>query len=481
MKIKVLLFFLILGMQSVVASSLEAYFMYNTYHSPNGPYIETYISTIGNSAVFVKNDNAKFQAEVEITIIFYKNNEVFTYTKQNLKSPEVNDSLQGKPNFLDVQRIPLENGIYNLQIIIKDVNSPGDTYNYSDIISMSYGSEAFGFSSIQFIESFEASQDTSVLIKHGYKMIPYISDFYPQNTDRLIFYTELYNSQLLTPEAFLVSYYITRFDNNEVLDQFSRFKKMEPKEFNVLLGEINISELYSGNYYLCIDVKNKSNEVLATRKIFFQRSKNAPGATANGGQTQDIYFNFNGINNNADTLRFYTASLRPLANTNECNFIDFQLKNADLETMKNFFSGFWTKRSPADPNGEWMIYKAQVDFVNKWYSTPISRGFETDRGRVYLKYGTPNDIYVSKHEPSAYPYEIWQYYKIGVENNRKFVFYNPNLAGEEYQLLHSDVTGELRFPNWERFLNNRNNSMYNFDQRNSDDHWGGRAIEEYNK
>ncbi|NLA23627.1 MAG: GWxTD domain-containing protein, partial [Bacteroidales bacterium] len=187
------------------------------------------------------------------------------------------------------------------------------------------------------------------------------------------------------------------------------------------------------------------------------------------------------INNNPDTLKFYIRSLRPIATPNEFKFIDTQVKKADMETMKNFFSSFWSKRDMIDPNSEWIIYKEQVDFVNKWYTTPINQGFETDRGIVYLKYGTPNDIYVSKHEPSAYPYEIWQYYRVGVENNRRFVFYNPNIVGEEYQLLHSDVTGEIKNPNWERFLNVRNNSMYNFDQRSSDDHWGGRAIDEYRK
>lgn len=34
--------------------SLEVYFMYSTFNSPDGPYIETYLSTIGSSAQYVK-------------------------------------------------------------------------------------------------------------------------------------------------------------------------------------------------------------------------------------------------------------------------------------------------------------------------------------------------------------------------------------------------------------------------------------------
>lgn len=122
-----------------------------------------------------------------------------------------------------------------------------------------------------------------------------------------------------------------------------------------------------------------------------------------------------------------------------------------------------------------------MDFVDRHYRTPINRGYSTDRGRVYLQYGVPNDIYVSKHEPSSYPYEIWHYYRVLNENNRKFIFYNPNIAGKEYELLHSDLTGEVKTPNWERVLSKRNNALYDHDDHNSDNSWGSRAKEEYNR
>lgn len=477
MKKCIVFFFVLVLIHTVRADNLESYFMYNTYNSPEGPYVETFISTIGSSVVFAKNSNGKYQAEIEVTMVFYKNNEIVTFRKYTLSSPEVSDSAALKPNFIDAQRIPLENGIYNLELIIKDLNTTKDAYVYADIIKVDYPADKFSFSSLQFIENYVVSEDSTVLEKHGYKMIPYISDFYPANTDRLIFYVEMYNTSILTEDAFLFSYGIERFEDSSLLENFSRFKRLDPQQYNVFLGEINIQDLYSGNYFLRIELRNKNNEMIAVKKAFFQRSKNP----ATNDNLSDIYFGFSGIDNNTDTLKMYVQSLRPIANNNEVNFIDFQAKTADDETMKNFFSSFWTKRSSADPNGEWMIYKAQVDFVNKWYSTHINKGFATDRGRVYLKYGTPNDIYVSKHEPSAYPYEIWHYYRVGDENNKKFVFYNTALAGEEYELLHSDVKGELRNPNWERLLSKRNTSIYNFDQMNSDDHWGGRARDEFNK
>jgi len=478
---KIILFLLIVGIvPSIYATNLEAYFMYSGFNSPNGPFIDACISTIGNSAIFVKNENGKFNAEIEVTLVFYKNSEVYTFRKYNLKSPEILDSTATKPNFIDVQRIPLANGIYNLELSIKDVHTETVPYMYSDIITIDYPEGAFKFSDMQFIESYKESTTSSVLTKNGYDLIPYISDFYPYNIDKLTFYLEMYNIKLKTTEPILLTYCIEKFENNEKIEMYSRFKKMEPADFNVFIGELMITELYSGNYNLVVEVRNRNNELIGSTKAFFQRSKRSP-LDSDPNKSDNFDIKFSGITENYDTVRLYINSLRPLANNNECNFIDFQLKAADMQTMLNFFSSFWIKRAPADPNSEWVIYKAQVDYVNKWYSSRVKKGFETDRGRVYLKYGTPNDIYESKHEPTAYPYEIWTYYKIGDETNRKFIFYNPTIAGEDYELLHSDATGELRNPNWERLLNKRNNTIGNPDQLNSDDQWGGRAKDEYNK
>jgi hypothetical protein len=76
---------------------------------------------------------------------------------------------------------------------------------------------------------------------------------------------------------------------------------------------------------------------------------------------------------------------------------------------------------------------------------------------------------------------MWQYYVIGNQRNKHFVFYNPTLVGNDYTLLHSDARGEVYDPNWERRLSSRNNSMYNFNATESDDQYGSRAGENFKK
>ena len=465
-------------------SNLEVYFMYATFNSPNGPYIETYLSTIGNSAKFVRSANGSFVSEIEITMIFRKADSVVAVDKYTLKSPEVMDTAAKKPNFIDLQRISLPNGIYNFELHIKDIHSKQEAYKFNDIIHIDYAADKLQFSGTQLIEDITPSQNETALTKNGYDLLPYISNFYPENFHKLSFYTEIYNSDQQIGDDFIVRYYIEQFETYKEIESYSRFKKLNSAAVVPLIGEINIETLPSGNYNLVMEIKNRDNETMLKNKFFFQRSNPEMDPKTNLADLiaqTDINSTFAGDMDNRDSLKLYVACLRPIADMNERNFIDYQLKPASVEVLQNYFIEFWLKRNNVEPEELWKQYKEQVDFVDKHYRTPINHGFETDRGRVYLQYGAPNDIYVSKHEPSSYPYEIWHYYRVADENNKKFIFYNPNIAGKEYELLHSDLTGEIKTPNWERVLSKRNNALYNHDDLNSDDSWGSRAKQEYDR
>ncbi len=74
--------------------NLKAYFTYCTFNSPEvGPYLETYLSVLGNSAIYKKTETNTFQSTIEITLIFKQGDEIKKFKKYNLLSPEVTDFL----------------------------------------------------------------------------------------------------------------------------------------------------------------------------------------------------------------------------------------------------------------------------------------------------------------------------------------------------------------------------------------------------
>src|SRR5690554_6549363 len=129
-----------------------------------------------------------------------------------------------------------------------------------------------------------------------------------------------------------------------------------------------------------------------------------------------------------------------------------------------------------------MRYKAQVQSVEWLFATNYQVGFETDRGRVYLQYGSPNSVIEQPSSPAEYPYEIWQYDQIKQYSNRRFVFYSPTNLNEDYRLLHSDMIGELQNYRSKYALNQRNTPDSDLDDPTggAKPHFGGNSSRYYN-
>ncbi|MBK7946435.1 MAG: hypothetical protein IPJ85_14530 [Flavobacteriales bacterium] len=60
------------------------------------------------------------------------------------------------------------------------------------------------------------------------------------------------------------------------------------------------------------------------------------------------------------------------------------------------------------------------------------------------------------NEMGTPPYTIWHYYRAGRFTNRRFVFYQPDMASNCFELLHSEVPGEIQNPQWHLALHSRN-------------------------
>jgi GWxTD domain-containing protein len=485
-----LLIIILLGISltNFAQKPLYSYFNYQPFYSPvnQSAYIETYITVVGNSTTFRQNENHKFQSTIEIVMLFKQDGKIKEFRKYNLKSPEIDDLSKNKPNYIDQQRIQLSSGTYNFELSIKDLNDTikkEKSYTYNDVISLNCDTNNIDMSGIELVEKYGKTIKENISSKNGYDIIPYVSNYYPQNIKKIMFYSEIYNTDIkkFNGEDFLINYFIENEKNKTIANECNRFKKQKASKVAVVLSEFDIEKLPSGNYNLVITAKNKNNETLILRKIYFQRSNPEYDAKELDYLTLNIENTFSWKIKNVDTLVDYLKCLVPIADRNEKMFIDNQVKVKEIDKMQKFFFNFWQKRNYNEPEKEWNSYLEQVKMVNKTYSTRIKTGYETDQGRVYLQFGAPNSITYDEHDPSAYPYEIWQYYKIKDQTNRKFVFYNPELSGQDYKLLHSDVKGELTARNWEMVLHKRDTPNYNFDQNQGIDYYGGHAEENFNK
>lgn len=94
-------------------------------------------------------------------------------------------------------------------------------------------------------------------------------------------------------------------------------------------------------------------------------------------------------------------------------------------------------------------YLRRVEKASQRYRAFSKPGWRTDRGRVNILYGEPDEMERVPNSENSKPYEIRKYLQIeiGVE----FVFVDRSGFGE-YVLVHSTKRGELKDEGWQRFL-----------------------------
>ncbi len=432
--------------------SLRAYLSHAAFYVPEqGPFIETYLSILGSSVQFVKTENGKFQGTVLVTMLFSQNDSIKQFSKYELNTAEIDDTTHINFVLFDQQRILLPSGEYDFELIIADKNLDLPPFRAKDKVTINFNSSDIAISDIELIESFSQASETSEMAKSGYDFIPYQDIYYPQSINKIAFYAEIYNTAKVFGEEsqFVIATSIQDLETGIPIESHFRIKRETSNHVNVIFNEFDISQLPSGNYNLVISVRDKENKEITSQSIFIQRSN--PGVKFNTNSIQNLATDNSFVSrmNNADSLREYIRMCGPIASANEKLFMMSNLRTGDTKILQQFFLSFWQNRSAVDPERAWLKYYGTVLGVEQEFGSTNKKGYETDRGRVYLQYGSPNQRIIEPYSASTLPYEIWQYYKYNKQTDIKFVFFTPDRSINDYILAHSTAIGEVKNVNWQ--------------------------------
>jgi GWxTD domain-containing protein len=120
-------------------------------------------------------------------------------------------------------------------------------------------------------------------------------------------------------------------------------------------------------------------------------------------------------------------------------------ESGDLDSLKaaqtddarrRAFDAFWHKKDPtpgtAENEAKQEFYR-RVSYANRRFTIMRREGWRTDRGRIYIRYGHPDQIDDVPMSPSYPPYQVWHYYTEG--RYRRFTFVDENFDGE-YRLTY---------------------------------------------
>ena len=132
-------------------------------------------------------------------------------------------------------------------------------------------------------------------------------------------------------------------------------------------------------------------------------------------------------------------------------------KDMSLVAKRRLLTEFWKRRdpTPGTPRNERreQFYQA-IEYANANYREAGRRapeGWRTDRGRVYAKNGTPDDVLRRPKEAYGAAFEVWKYTR---GKARHYIFADRTGVGA-YQLIYSNDVSETDYPSWGSVIGRR--------------------------
>jgi GWxTD domain-containing protein len=127
-------------------------------------------------------------------------------------------------------------------------------------------------------------------------------------------------------------------------------------------------------------------------------------------------------------------------------------KDLSLRAKRRFLTDFWKRRDPTPEtpvNETRQLFYAAVAYADKTYGEGSGRaarpGWKTDRGRIYVKNGSPDETLDRVQAGRSVPYQVWRYRR---GRDRYYIFADRSNGIGIYQLVHSNDVRETGVPNW---------------------------------
>jgi GWxTD domain-containing protein len=222
---------------------------------------------------------------------------------------------------------------------------------------------------------------------------------------------------------------------------------------SVLQGQLDLTGLPPGNYTMVAALKLPDRTV--ERTVEFTMAGLAATLARDTARravmraTDEGYFEEMG----AEDLNRAEAPLIYIAEPHELGVWSDKLS---VEAKRRFLTEFWRKRDPTPStsrNERREQFYSAIEYANTTFReggrNPVS-GWRSDRGRIFIRNGAPDQVLRREREGRAPPYEVWSYAK---GKGHYFIFADRSGFGA-FTLLNSDDLKEPGVPGWGDILGN---------------------------
>ena len=355
----------------------------------------------------------------------------------------------------DVMGFVIPAGKYSLLINARDVKDPGMSKTISETVILEpFKSGSYAISDIEIARNLkiDSTDKKSVFYKNSMEIYPNPTMVYTQLSPVMFFYAELYHliSTDLNGEFSLIR---NLYNSSGVSVQKSSKNIKQSDQALVDYGVINLSKLPTDSYSFELALFDPvSNKGYTSSKRFYLYNPKVAGAEKTSNVSAKVLGSEYALLSLDECNKMFSYA-KYLASKNE---LEQYSKIDSLSAKREFLFNFWNVRddNPATEKNELKEeYMNRVALANKNYTRINREGYLTDRGRILVLYGEPDQKDYFNSDSELKPYEVWFYNQ--VEGGVTFIFGDISGFGN-FELLHSTKRGEVYDDNWKRRLQSFN-------------------------
>ncbi|MBI9042823.1 GWxTD domain-containing protein [Lutibacter sp.] len=291
----------------------------------------------------------------------------------------------------------------------------------------------------------DGTDPNSIFYKNTLEVVPNPEMLYSENMPVLFYYTEIYNIKNHTEQP-LELHQLLYNSKGQKVD--SKIKDLSRKQTSrVELGFVNLKKMPTDTYNLVLALvdSTKKQSYASNKRFFLYNPKIIAEKVEMVENISYLSSEFAAIESEECDDIFNKSKY--VASKNEID--QYEILDSAI-AKREFLFKFWKHRDVISetPQNEYKKeYFERVAKSNSKYGAFNKKGYKSDRGRVLIIFGEPDQVDRHPSQMDTKPYEIWYYNSM--EGGVYFVF--ADISGfSDYELVHSTKRGEMRDDTWTR-------------------------------
>jgi GWxTD domain-containing protein len=358
-----------------------------------------------------------------------------------------------------VFRIMMRPGTYGLRASLFQYSPEARDIVVDTLRVPFFPADSLRMSGLELGTRMEYTEDSSRFVKNGVLLIPNPTRFFGTQLPLFCFYAEAYglDHDSSRADSYVVVRRVLDAESGRPVRPDTRKAYRAAGASAVMADGFPVTTLRTGTYYFELEVSSqRSGRTASARKKFwtFRREDYIAGRAVTPEQAYRER-KFSPESNFLDALNVDSAFMwmRYVLTKEEQK----RAERLTPEGKREYLHAYWREREK-DKLDAANQYFARVAEANRRYTFLKRAGWRTDRGRIFILYGEPDQTYQNYGVAELPDHEVWQYDQL--EGGSLFIFYDRSGFGD-LDLVHSTKRGEIYNPDWDKLApssNQRKNS-----------------------